>query len=205
MAAKTAYYGGTFDPVHNGHLIPARAAAERAGLERVVLVPAAVPPHKQGAAASGEQRLEMLRLAIADEPLFDVSDLELRRSGPSYTLATVRELTGQNGARPTLILGADMLRDLPNWYRAAEVVEAADFLVLARPGWDLGVERIERALGEHFPPAHVRRILLGVLETPRIEIASTEIRARVRSERSIRYLAPHPVVEYVERNGLYRD
>ena len=127
-------FGGTFDPVHNGHLIVARAVAEQRGFGRVVLIPAAAPPHKPGPAATGPQRLEMLQAAVAGEALFEVCDLELHRSGPSYTIDTVNALQegAGNALRIHLLIGTDMLRELPSWHRVAELLERAEILTALR-------------------------------------------------------------------------
>jgi nicotinate-nucleotide adenylyltransferase len=199
-------FGGTFDPVHNGHLIVARCIAESRNLPRVHLQPAASPPHKSSARAEAKHRLEMLRLAIADEPRLAVSDLELRRSGPSYTFDAVEAMLRQGVAeRIHWVIGADMLADLPDWHRAAELVERIGFYIAARPGWDERMPDIRRRLAETFGDKSAGRILEGVVDTPRIEISSTEVRERCGKGLSIRYLVPEAVGDYIRRMGLYTE
>lgn len=212
-----AIYGGTFDPVHLGHLIVARAVAERCGFRRVTLMPSASPPHKSAALSSPTDRLEMLRLAVADDPLFEVSDLELRRSGPSYTIDTLAELGRQAdpGAGIAWIIGADMLAILPKWHRAAEVVRQARIITAVRPGWDnregtpqtatqpVVPKELERDLREAFGPDISSRLLADVVQTPRIEISSTDIRERCAAGLSIRYLVPPAVEQYIRERNLY--
>jgi nicotinate-nucleotide adenylyltransferase len=197
-------FGGTFDPVHNGHLIVARCIAESRDLPPVHLQPAASPPHKSSAQAEAGDRLEMLRLAVADEPRLAISDLELHRSGPSYTIDTVDAMLRRGLAdRIHWIIGADMLADLPNWHRAGELVERIEFLIAARPGWDDKMPDIRGRLAEAFGEQLAKRILDGIVETPRIEISSTEIRERRGKGKSIRYLVPEAVRDYIRREGLY--
>lgn len=204
MAEKVIIFGGTFDPVHNGHLIVARAAAEARGIGRVILIPAALPPHKPPAGASAEHRLEMLRLATADEPVFEVSDTELRRTGPSYTIDTLAQLSrDMPDAKLHLLIGTDMLEDLPAWHRAHEVVEAAEILVAARRPWQQRLDEVFDKLCRDFDADTVARLRQSVVQTPRVDISSTDIRRRLASGLSIRYLAPDPVVRYVGEQGLY--
>lgn len=204
MGKRIVCLGGSFDPVHNGHLIVARAVAEARGYERVTIVPAATPPHKAATRATGEQRAEMLRLATAGDDLFDVSEVELRREGPSYTLDTVRQLRRRSGAAEVhWIVGTDMLADLPKWHRAPEVVAEATVVTAARPGWSDRLEDILTDLADHFGAEAVERIRAGVVRTPLIEISSTDIRRRVRAGLSVRYMVPEPVERYIAEQGLY--
>ncbi|MFP4356148.1 MAG: nicotinate-nucleotide adenylyltransferase [Phycisphaerae bacterium] len=201
-----AWMGGTFDPIHCGHLILARHVAETAGFDQVVFMPAAAPPHKPGPAADGQGRLEMIRLAVADEPRLGVCDLELRRSGdaPSYTIDTVDELAGRFPDRKlTMVIGLDMLADLPNWHRADEVVQRIDFVVLARPGWQGQSDEMFETLTEAFGQETSRQLAESIIEAPLLEISSTDIRARRRRGLSIRFLVPDPVAEYIEDRNLY--
>ncbi len=179
--------GGSFDPIHHGHLILARAAMEDLGLERVLLIPANQSPHKpsrQG--APGDDRLAMVQLAIDDEPGFEASDLELRRPAPSYMVETLRQL---RDARPeaefVLLLGSDNVEKFDTWREPDAIRQLAHLAVL------------ERATGA---PAHpwpvVRRL---------VDISSTDLRARVAAGRSIRYLTPDLVCDYIEARGLYRN
>jgi nicotinate-nucleotide adenylyltransferase len=198
-------FGGSFDPVHTGHLEVARAAARALGAERVSLIPAADAPHKPGAArASGADRLAMCRLAVAGDPLFDVLDAEVRRGGVSYTIDTVRELLGGplRGDQVLLLVGQDQLRDLARWREAAALVALVPVAVAPRPGaaeppW----EEIESAFGRDAADG-IRRRLLPIAP---VDVSSTDVRRRVAEGRSIRCRVPDAVADYIEARGLYRD
>jgi len=195
-------FGGSFNPIHNGHLIVARAVGELLGLDRVVFIPSPNPPHKPGAdLADAADRLEMVRRAIAGETGFDCSDLEIRRSGPSYTILTVQEFSRLKPGRPLCwIIGADSLAELYSWYRLAELVELCRIVTAARPGFDQpNLAELSRML----PAERVRRLQDDILPTPRIDVSATEIRRRVAAGLSIRYLVPDPVLEYLRQRGLY--
>ena len=205
--------GGSFNPIHHGHLIVARAVAEHLGLERLTLVPALGAPHKllvedgpQVCLPTPQQRLEMIRLAIAGDELFELSEIELRRRPPSYTIDTLHELRQTHGAEARLywIVGADMLADLPNWHRADEVVEAATIVTAARPPWTRRMPEILARLRTRFSPQQVDRLAAAVAPTPLVEITSTQIRHRLRLGQSVRYLTPPGVVDFMARAGLYR-
>ena len=211
MAERIVIYGGTFDPVHHGHLITARAVAEHLGFERVTLMPAHVPPHKCRPGqdcvpiSSPAQRLEMLRLAVAGDDLFEVSELEIARPGPSYTFQTLQELQRLHGPQAQLywIIGADMLSDLPNWYHAAEVVDLANIVTAARPPYSDALEQVFAQLERSFSPSQVQHLREGVVATPRVEISATDIRARAASGRPLEYLTPTAVIAYIQSRGLY--
>lgn len=189
-------FGGSFNPLHHGHLITARAVAEAGGFNKVLLIPSCQPPHKRqnGDMADPEQRLAMCRLAVADDRLFDVSDVELRRSGPSYTIDTVRELKRQGWQRVHWLMGADMVEILPKWHEPQALLAEADFVVMARPGWTFNWDAM---------PTEFHRLRQNVVAAPMLQISSTDIRQRVRDGRSIRYLVPDAVQGYIEQNRLY--
>jgi nicotinate-nucleotide adenylyltransferase len=193
---KTLCFGGSFNPIHHGHLITARAVAEARGFNRVLLIPSSQPPHKRnnGDMADADARLAMCRLAVEGDPLFDVSDMELRRSGPSYTIDSVRELRRQGWGRVHWLMGADMVEILPKWHEPQALLAEAEFVVMARPGWAFDWERM---------PAEFRRLQQNVVPAPLLEISATDIRKRVREGRSIAYLVPERVREYIGRNRLY--
>jgi len=205
MGDRVVLFGGTFDPVHHGHLIVARAVAEHCGYERITLVPSGTSPHKSNAVASPGDRLAMLRLAVAGEGLFDVSDVELRREGPSYTIDTLTGLRAEIGAATELhlLIGADMLADLPNWRRAADVVALARVVVAMRPGWDGRMDEVLGRLRRDLPGEVAEALIASVVPTPLIDISSTTIRRRLAAGQSIRFLVPEAVGEYIEREGLY--
>lgn len=205
MTGKVGLYGGSFNPIHFGHLISARSVAEQLGLTRVVLIPSASPPHKQRAClAPAADRLEMTRIAVEGDPLFDVSDIELLRTGPSYTLDTVMEMRGRLGLGPEIvwIIGADSLPELATWSRITTLVKSATIVTATRPGWERG--RVDlTALRAAVGAADVEMLLANCLETPAVGISASEIRERVRGGRSIRYLVPAGVASYIHKHGLY--
>ncbi|HEX7118250.1 MAG TPA: nicotinate-nucleotide adenylyltransferase [Longimicrobiales bacterium] len=188
---KLGIFGGTFDPVHLGHLIAAQDAWAALELDRVVFIPAAVPPHKRGRVTAAPQlRLEMLRAATAGDPRFEVSDLELRRPGPSYTVDTLLELRERD---PTgalfLLLGVDQFREFHTWRGPEEIARLADLVVLARDG------AAASSLPTHFPHRWVA--------VTRVDISATEIRRRIAARLPVRYLVPAAVEEIIRRERLY--
>jgi len=201
---KILLFGGSFNPVHHGHLIVSRHVAEQLGLARVVLMPSANPPHKppHGLAPPAD-RLEMCRLAVAGDASFEVSEWEIQRSGPNYTFETVRHYREAAGGDVELywLIGMDSLHELGTWYRARDLVETCTIVTAARPGFS---EPDAAGLAEHFSAAAVERLLRHVVAGPWIDIAGTDIRARAEAGRSIRYLVPDAVREHIERCGLYR-
>lgn len=191
---RIGVFGGTFDPPHVGHLIAAADAHRALGLDLLLFVPSAVPPHKRRTVrASADLRLEMVRAAIEGDDRFAADDLELRRSGPSYSVDTLRELHLREPACELyFLIGADNLRDIPHWHRPEEIVRLARLVVLSREG-DPGAPET----GGPFP---ARRVAVT-----RVDVSATEIRRRAAAGQSIRYLVPEAVRAVVEREGLYRD
>jgi len=200
---RIGLYGGSFDPIHHGHLISARSLAERLDLERVLLIPAARPPHKPNVRlAPIDHRLAMARLAVEHDPLFDVLDIEARRDGPSYTIDTVDQLRASFGPDTKLFwfIGGDSLPELPTWHRVRELVQRVQIVTATRPGWqspDVGV--LARAVGASAAKA----LLDHCISTPSIGISATRIRSRCATGQSIRYLTPPAVEHYVASHRLY--
>jgi len=193
---RTGLMGGTFDPIHIGHLLAAEAAREAAGLDEVWFVPSFVPPHKPQPGASGEDRRAMVELAIAGHPGFRVEETELKRGGVSYTIDTVNTLKADYPDRSFYwIVGTDMMNDLPNWHRIEELAAQISFICLARQG--------EESM-EHTLPEYLRSRLIPAYMPP-VGISSTDIRNRVRRGQSIRYQVPEAVREYIGRKGLYES
>ena len=186
--------GGTFNPIHLGHLLIAQDALEQAGLARVLLIPTAVPPHKSLAGnVSATQRLRLLKLAIGSDKRFAVDDLEIRRGGKSYSIETLTELRDRWPAADFyFIIGADSLQELPEWYQVERLVKLCRFLVFARPGY---VAK---------PARRLAGLRYQLFSTHPCEIASREIRERLARRQSIRYLVPEPVRRYIERQQLYQ-
>lgn len=197
-------FGGSFDPLHNGHLIVSRYVAEQLAIPRIILIPSARPPHKQdqGLAPAGD-RLAMCQLVAAEDPQFEVSDWEIGRPGPNYSLHTVEHFCSGAGPGVALywLVGMDSLTELTMWYRAEELVEACTIVTAARPGF---VAPDDTALARGFSREQIERLRRHILESPRIDISGTDIRARVKAGRSIRYLVPEAVRRYIEEQGLYR-
>lgn len=196
--------GGSFDPIHNAHLHVAREARKRLALDRVLFVPARVPPHKRDAAVSDpEHRLAMAKLAVAGEAGFEVSDAELRREGPSYTIDTVEaELSRLGaGAEVFFLVGADQALELASWRRVGDLVKRCTVVPVTRPGFRLSdLDRLTPKLS----PDAVARIKAAALDLAPMDVSSTDIRARVRDGRSIADLVPPVVAEYIQRHNLYR-
>lgn len=205
MAGKLAFLGGSFDPVHHGHLITAMTLAEKGPFDRVTFVPASSPPHKAPAAASPADRLAMLQLAVAGSDVLDVWDWELSQAGPSYTVRTLAELRRVHGRRARLswVVGADMLEDLSTWHRVGELFELADLVVALRPPWDERIDEMLSSLAGRLGEQIVARLREAVLTTPLIDISSGDIRRRVSGGLDIRYLVPECVREYVREHELY--
>lgn len=193
--------GGTFDPIHFGHLVLAEKAREAFQLDKVVFVPAAIPPHKIGeVATAADKRLQMVELAIASNPHFQVSSVELERSGPSYTVDTVKQLkTEGHGTEATFIMGFDSLLELHTWKNYQELLRESKIISAFRPGYPIFTNESE---WPEFLRPYRQQILL--LEAPLLDISSTWLRVELMYGRSIRYLVPEPVREFIEANKLYR-
>ena len=200
MAHAVGIMGGTFDPVHYGHLLAAEGARIRFALERVMFVPNGQPPHKKDYPVSpARYRYEMVVLATASNPAFQVSRLEVDRAGPSYAVDTLRELQEGFGAGRKLyfITGADAVLELLTWRDPEKLVEACEFIAVTRPGYDLG--RLEQTLSAGL------RARVHVLDMAGVYISSTELRRRAAAGESLRYLTPASVVRYIAAHGLYSE
>ena len=189
--------GGSFNPIHYGHLICARHAAEQLGFESVTLIPSAQPPHKTVARdlAPVQDRVAMCRLAAQSHKYFRVDDLEASRAGPSYTIDTIRELRRRGWPRVSWMIGADMVAGLPGWHEPEALLQEVEFVVLARPGWAFKWDDL---------PSAYRALQSRVVIAPLIEISATMIRKRVADGLPIDCLTPDGVVGHISANGLYR-
>ena len=225
-AMRIGIMGGTFDPIHLGHLRAAEEIYLAFGLDRIIFVPAARPPHKEeGRVASALHRYEMVSLATVFTPSFTVSPIELKRPGKSYSVETVREFTRIYGPETRLyfILGVDAFLEIGSWKEARELLRLTRLIVTARPGWRLDeVERNlsppqRRLLGElRFKYLRVAEIdaerlereyqpgLVLLVEVVSLDISSSEIRHLVEQGRSVRFLVPDTVAAYIEKNRLYQ-
>ncbi|MFC1944424.1 nicotinate-nucleotide adenylyltransferase [Chloroflexota bacterium] len=199
--ARTGILGGTFDPIHCGHLVIAGEVQSRLGLDEVVFIPAGQPWLKSDiAVTSGVHRLRMLMLAVEGLPGFVVSTIEIDRSGPSYSVDTVSALAAERGREVDLyfILGIDALAELPLWKEPGRMVEMCRLVGVSRPGW------------ESFDPSSLEEALPGIssrliiLDLPLADVSSTDIRRRVSAGLSIRDLVPGEVEDYIIEHGLYR-
>ncbi len=189
---RLGLFGGSFDPLHVGHLLAASESADRLGLDRVEFVTAARPPHKRPVAPA-EARHEMVVLATARDRRFFPSRLELDRAGPSFTVDTLRRARRRwPGAELFFITGADAYRDVGTWKEPEALFDLAQMVAVSRPGYDLA----------RLDPFFRERV--RILEIPGYEVSSTEVRRRVAEGRSIRYLVPFEVEVYIEKHGLYR-
>ena len=193
--------GGTFDPIHFGHLVTAEEALVQFNLDRVVFMPTGMPALKARADVTpAEDRYLMTVLATASNPDFDVSRLEVDRPGLTYTVDTLRSLRDMYGPATQLffITGADAVWDIVSWHDAETVADLATFIGATRPGYDLDAARRAHEDAE-------TRFRIEYVDVPALAISSTDIRDRVRARRPIRYLTPEPVASYIEKSSLYRE
>ena len=191
--------GGTFNPIHLGHLMIAEEARQAFHLKKVLFVPSYITPNKDVCGATAEQRLAMTRLATADNPYFTVSDMEMRRRGNSYTVDTLRLLKEIYGPSHSLyfISGTDTIHDLHNWNNPEEILSLCQFIGATRPDGSEQIDSIISSFGE------LGKNILK-LPVPTMEISSTELRRRIRLGLSVRYMMPSAVVEYIRKNGVYQ-
>ncbi len=196
---RTGILGGTFDPIHFGHLAAASAAMECAQLDRVLFIPSAQPPHREAAVAPASQRLEMCRLAIAGHKTFEASDIEVRRGGRSYTSETIAEL---KRAHPQddlwLILGWDAAKLFAAWHEPDKVKQLASFVVVSRPG--MPAPHVDELRAAGLNPAHV---VLCLRHTP--DVSASELRQAIASGESISHSVPEGVARYIAEHHLYMD
>lgn len=204
---RIGLYGGSFDPVHQGHLIAAECCREQARLDKVLFLPAAVPPHKQDRPlAEAAHRVEMLKLATGGHPAFAVSTDEIDRGGVSYTVDTLARLEAANPADELLlILGPDALADLPTWREPATILARAEIIAVEREGVDdmraiVATPKLAALLG----PDRAQRIVETRVTCPAIGIRASDLRAAITAGRSIRYRSPRAVEQYIAAHGLYQ-
>jgi len=216
---KLGIFGGTFNPIHYGHLRAAEEAREEVGLDKILFIPAGCPPIKTEDIADASHRAEMVRLALSDNPHFEISDIECRQAGKSYSLNTLEELkTMHPDDEFFFILGIDAFLDLPNWWMPEILITVTNFIIISRPGFRFADLKASPYLSADEPSladldgsrAETYRANLkggkGVilLNLTHIGISSTEIRRRRKQARSIKYLLPPEVLSYIIMNDLYR-
>lgn len=203
MPQRIGILGGTFDPPHHAHLILAQHALEELSLDKVLFVPAGVPPHKTTTRTPIEHRLTMILMCIEDVPQFELSRVEIDRPGPHYTIDTVRIIQNQNpDAELFFIMGGDVFRDLPNWDRPQEMFRTCKIAVavMRRPGF--GNPEIRLDMHRDTIPEVEQNALL--LSSPLVEFSSTDIVDRLTKGKSIRYMVPDYILRYIEAHGLYK-
>ncbi len=200
---KVVLFGGTFDPVHNGHIIVAEHAAQHINADRVIFIPARRSPLKSlFPSASGDDRVSMIRLAIAGKSNFEVSSCELTRPDPGYTLDTVLCLGEVFGLEAELfwLIGADVVKDMPRWYRVDELMDRCRLCIMLRGGFDRPrLDQLERRFGTK----RLERLKDAMIATPLVEVSSSEIRDRIARGEDVSGLIAPDVAEYIAKNGLY--
>lgn len=198
---RLGIYGGTFDPVHFGHLLLAETCREACGLDEVWFIPAAIPPHKPGVRiSSSKDRLQMLEFAIAGHPQFKISRIELNRTGPSFTIDTLQQLLDEQPDRELyLLIGGDSLDDFPTWRQPERILELASVVAVNRGPGLLDVDGMLSRL-DSPPRGKIQTVLM-----PAVDISASRIRTLVAQGKSIRYQTPRPVEMYILQKGLYRE
>lgn len=193
---RLGIYGGTFDPVHYGHLLAAEQCREQCRLDQLWFIPAASPPHKQDATiTSGERRADMLELAVAGMPQFAVNRMELNRQGPSYTVDTLAQLQDEDAGRELfLLIGADSVDEFPTWREPQRIAQLATLAVINRGRSQPDLSRLAECCGSREPI---------IVQMPGIDLSATDIRQRVRSSQSIRFMTPRAVETYLHEHRLY--
>lgn len=211
---RIGLFGGTFNPVHLGHLRSAEEIREQFDLAKIIFIPAHMPPHKRVRMAPASHRLAMVRQAIRDNPWFEASDIELQRQGNSYSFETIDYFTRLLGSRAELffIIGSDVFRDISTWKQYPHFFAACNFIIMTRPGSPVQdpAALLPRDLDRHFSYHARRRCFvhcsgrcIHVCNVTLLDIASTEIRSRLATGRSIQYLVPRPVALYIKDQNLY--
>jgi len=211
VAKRIGLYGGTFDPVHIAHLQTALEAAELAGLDEVRLLPCANPPHRAPPVASAAQRLAMLKLAVKDEPKLIADNRELLRDAPSYSIDTIESVRREISEDDRLfwLLGEDAFYSLPGWHRFEDILNQCHLLVLKRPDNPCNLpdnlrERVNQCSVAHPCLLHEDGGKIAFITPTAFALSATQIRTRLAKERSVRYLLPAPVLDYIQKHGLYR-
>lgn len=192
-------FAGTFNPIHIAHLIIAESVRTELNAEKILFIPSFIPPLKDNHVADAEHRFNMVKLAVKDNPYFEVSDIELKLKGVSYTYNTIQELYKQNpeiNGKINFIIGADAFNDIESWYRSEELARLTNFIVLSRPK--------SKDVDEIVNNLKLKDFSYKFVEAPRIDISSSYIRERIRQNKSIKYLVTNEVENYIIENKIYR-
>ncbi len=206
---KLGILGGTFNPVHLGHLRAAEDVLEQAGLERIVFIPSHTPPHKDlSGGIAGDLRYRMVELAIRDNPRFAVSDFEIKRTGPSYSINTIRQIASEYGCVPYFIMGLDAFAEIRDWFAVEDVLAETNLIIMSRPGCDRPqLDRLldgiadYRPAGGKFINGHGRELVF--LDVTPLAISSSDIRRRCAAGSSLKYLLPAAVQDLIEKEKIY--
>ncbi len=196
-----AFFGGSFDPIHNGHLILAHDIKEMFGFEKIIFMPAYISPLKRVHFATPEDRVEMLKKAIDDVHYFDIDTWEIEKGGVSYTVDTLKYIRDKYGEKPYIILGADSLLNFKNWKDPESVIENSYIVGIERNG---KLEKVREYFSNYFCRFKEGKDYF-LVNTRRVDISSTEIRRRVREGKSIRGMVPSEVESYIMEKGIYKD
>jgi nicotinate-nucleotide adenylyltransferase len=196
LEGKTGLFGGTFNPLHNAHLLVAEKALSQFGLREVIFVPCGIPPHKEVAdGVNKEDRYEMVRRAIAGRPRFSVSRIEIDRAGPSYTIDTIRAMKGEHPEGLCFIVGADLLSQIETWKEPEALLASVPFIVAPRAGVDMRI----------FSAPPFDRAEIHFLDMEEVDLSSTWVREAVREGRGYESYVPPAVADYIKEHGLYRE
>ena len=202
---KIALFGGTFDPIHLGHTAVSAAAADHIGAEKIIFIPAKRSPLKESFPQAGDDdRFAMIALAIADNKRFQISDYELKKRQPSYTLETVRYFQAEfgNDASIYCLVGADTVDELPHWYRITELLDTCILCAMFRAGCK--PPDFARFM-ENWGSQRIEKLMRNVIKTPLVDISSTEIRNRLAAGRDVSNMLAPPVADYIRKHGLYQS
>ncbi|MFP4687786.1 MAG: nicotinate-nucleotide adenylyltransferase [bacterium] len=194
VSVRTGFFGGTFNPIHHGHLIAAQLCLERLRLDRVLFVPTGIPPHKKQPVTGAKLRLKMTELAVENNPAFEVNDIEINQNETSYTIHTLQQLKKKNSdSMFYLIIGADEFTEFKSWHRWQEIIELVELAVINRPGYKLKI------------PQDIENYKVHNVQMPNIEISSSKLRMRCRQGLKLDYFVPEKVLNFIRENELYRE
>ena len=197
---KLTIFTGTFNPIHTAHLILAESVRTALDLKKIVFIPSFIPPHREKNLAGAEHRLNMTKIAVADNPYFEVNNIEFKMNSKSYTINTIKKLyeecPGING-KINFIIGADSFLDIETWHNSSEFVKLVNFIILARTDSPKITEIINNI--------KFKNIDYTIIKTPIVDISSSDIREKIKKGKSIKYLVNERVREYIQENGLYNN